>query len=836
MSLGALLLQPEKLTQAAVAEPESALLQDFFNLLLQFAGESTNGEEFLKILEETGKAAAARMTGHVGGKIDGGWIRLRDWLRPMVRTITDFINSFPDDEEPEKVVEFFVDTLSSLAQKMSALSVDQLRQPIAELLDIFQNDFGLNGGFIEQQVWALVDDLADRLEQGNRLQQAQSLRSIKKRLQARFTFPDFNADQLAADLANLLKQYGIDKLTEKIACYGGKGKDIFSALEAILQLVPSASFGAGSVGAAEAAPNTEYLWYASWLKGKKYGAGYYVLAYILSDILMLPLPTNEFYLDKDSNTLKRRNFFLNEDDLGAVSDNDVWKTAPLNTYSFKNKTAEEMEQAAYVSSLITDCCEFVLHALSIESGDWLSNLLFMGGDGLNFGLSLGKKCPVPALGQYFGRFGLYLLGGLLGIHTKADAGPGAMKWVTQWSVEAIESDLYHAMVHGVRNAALSIMTLDNNDTSAPDSAKSDNFKEIAGLVKLVNGLFIIPLVFSARAVKGKDNFGVRSLTDGNKIGATWGWWLGGGLCSTVLGVSVGTLIAQGISGEYNEDIWAEWGDQLWKSFFDPIVYFWIVYYLVEDGNTDDGKFNPTSATAFNGYPAHAASPYKLPFRRGQTVRCGQGNQGLMSHHHLVWSVVYSFDFDLDQGVEVLASRGGTVVDYFDWVPDNQNISVTVPPSPPIAKGGTFGTSFNFIVIRHDTNNAAHDLDQGGANTTTYATYAHGRHESVRQAFNARSTPVAPSNIIGTAVNQGDVIMKCGNTGISPYNHMHMEVRPGPAVPSTPPFGAAVRYWDLEHRTIPFVFRDAKHRDLYTIIRNGQDGVPRSMNWYTSDNG
>ncbi len=65
-------------------------------------------------------------------------------------------------------------------------------------------------------------------------------------------------------------------------------------------------------------------------------------------------------------------------------------------------------------------------------------------------------------------------------------------------------------------------------------------------------------------------------------------------------------------------------------------------------------------------------------------------------------------------------------------------------------------------------------------------------------------------------------MRSGNTGISAFNHVHMQVQPGPAME------LPVRLGTLRESSIPFVFQEVTH-----LI--GQDGVPKTFRFYTSAN-
>jgi hypothetical protein len=143
---------------------------------------------------------------------------------------------------------------------------------------------------------------------------------------------------------------------------------------------------------------------------------------------------------------------------------------------------------------------------------------------------------------------------------------------------------------------------------------------------------------------------------------------------------------------------------------------------------------------------------------------------------------------------------------------------------------TANNGANFVLIRHDRDEAGnllaagtfdpHDVGAGGAGIRTYALYLHGRQGSVQEAFGSRGIP--PGAIMGAAVRRGDWIIRCGDTGISFHNHLHMDVGPGPDVGTPPPVALAA-----VGNSVPFVFRDVEN-----TIR-GTDGVPHKLNFYTS---
>ena len=290
-----------------------------------------------------------------------------------------------------------------------------------------------------------------------------------------------------------------------------------------------------------------------------------------------------------------------------------------------------------------------------------------------------------------------------------------------------------------------------------------------------------------------------------------------------------------------------------------MLTFIVSFYSAREGDTDDGHYNPRKdpedniygspvRSDFLGYPDKASSPYRLPYAKDVALYVPQANLGIVSHSRFNGSPqIYAYDFSHDFKQEILAVRDGTVVDFFDWIPDNIDPSdaqtataraaadalmpSTViddpdnPGTPKTVKWRDNSPGWNFICVRHDTPVAGHDRDMGGTAVTTYAVYGHGATDGVRDLWNAKYG-LAPEQILGRKVLRGHPIMSAGSTGNSMHAHLHLHVKRGPAVAATT--GALphplVSPGDLATYTLPFVFAEAPG-----------NGVLKSLTWYASDN-
>ena len=212
-----------------------------------------------------------------------------------------------------------------------------------------------------------------------------------------------------------------------------------------------------------------------------------------------------------------------------------------------------------------------------------------------------------------------------------------------------------------------------------------------------------------------------------------------------------------------------------------------------EGETSDGKYNPYGGADFMGYENFGTgtprvkadnkdSPYKLPYAPGSSVYCVQGNQGLVSHNFLNVQQTYAYDFSLDQDVEILAARPGTVVAWWEDVEDDSM-------GDPI--------SWNFIAIRHDVDDrrqrardrpairprpwrraGADDRDlRARAQEQRHRGAQHQRPDAARA--DGRLRRGVEHGVPAITVKRGMPIMLAGSTGISFNNHLHMHVIPDP---------------------------------------------------------
>ena len=799
--IGAAFLRPQGIVRAPIDDSSAALVQDLIDLVTRLMTDSAQGARIVDILGESIATSAVRFLEHSRAGMDSARKRLQTLLQSLINGVSKLGQSLPDVEDPAKVVEAAQQLLSKLTPLLENVTIDQLRLQVGEVLDIIEKDLGLTSDFIEQQIWTLIDETIVRLQQMSpettvteretRLEIVSILRRVKRQLSGQFTFPQLNADQIAAMLLALLRDSGLEKLARKVACMGSGLNEAIGASKTLIELVPySSGFAGGSLGAAQPrAVGEKYCWYASWLLGNKNTASLKQGKIEYVPWYLAPIPfvgsKDDIWIDKE-----RKKIFKDDEVIHNGTDLE-WTSLPVfndydGVYSFKHTDREAIEKWARVTSWLGEYAVAILHVLpsiSLKKGDYLSHSLNASEKAFEGTFKVITDAPFSwwlhrvaklsfvwrlVLDKVLLKAGPTLGGSIEGSHINASAKNWIDFQLTQTLGDFVKTYKYRSYINTARGFLLSFLTLRNFEgpvrleppldgpapfykADVPDN-RPLNRAEIDGVADVFVTLSTLLMV---KSVKRKD-YGHPFAGDGERIAKMWFlWMLLGGVGFGFLGGFVGTVVAEIIA--WAED-WSVLGKKMLSSVLQVWIGFWPALYFGKEGDTDGGKYNP-QGNDFRGYPDNSNSPYLLPYNKGDARVCGQGNQGMWSHNDLgSVSQVYAFDFGLDDGEEVLASRPGTVVNFVDTNPDE-------------------GPTQNFILIQHDQDlsfdagrnrndsNVEHDRDAGGTVITTFSRYLHGKQGSVTQAFAAGRPQIETGTVAGTISGAGDVLVTVTATGL-----------------------------------------------------------------------
>ncbi|MCG8671782.1 MAG: M23 family metallopeptidase [Pseudomonadales bacterium] len=825
MSVAALLTQPklvEKLANDNNADSIETLAEDIIVLLRRIIANPEKSEAiflaFKNGFEQFGNDFINGAT-----DFEGGIQQLTQLMNPLISELESFggTDAF---EEFASAIEFVADKFIALMDTVANLSVNDIRSFISQLLTILESKFGFSLDVLMLQSWSLFDSVidevktipedADREERELRLATAGLLMRLKRELQSVATVPSYTNDDIADTIMKILREAGLDGWVQDANEIAEAVKAVLLAADSIGDIIQMVGDSVGAAKTSEAGDT--YCWYASWLlQSRQRDFGHMLLNYLMLN------PSDEVWVTADKTQVVWRT--VHGDDIVLHEGTDVkWTDAPYFSSEtgeeyvlFEKVSADSMEFMAKLSYVLMEFGKMVWNTVdATESGDHATAITHAIWNAFNTGFgALGDKPFISYLVQaagwgqghqgwmnlIFPLIGTFLPS-LEGRQTEADEAAGAF-WFILLLDDILERFGHHALLGMIRDVWMSLFTLINNIGGAEGSDSSHPInKEYTAALAGVGG-YGAQIIFLKFIYKKEDY----------KYPVNGFLWSFAGALAGLCGGLVGTCLSAACATAFStKDFFIDIGVETLKGF----ALFYVNAYSWVENDTDGGTFNGTN-DAFSGYPSKEDSPYKLPYGIGETKMCVQGHQGMWSHFASD-NQIYAVDFGFDQGELIRASRPGTVVGYFENVPnDNHTTS---------GDGG-----WNYIIIRHDQAEDAsvrenHDTYHDNNTYITYAIYGHGRQNGVTEAFHERGEMGDPLHKV---VAQGDVIMKAGNTGVSFHNHLHMQIKTrfeahaGAVAGNTLDINSV----DFTSDTMPFVFADVDG-----------DGVVSSLAFYTSQNG
>jgi murein DD-endopeptidase MepM/ murein hydrolase activator NlpD len=821
MSVATLLTQPQLVEKLSTMADQDTLAEDFFTLVRRIIANPEKSRHILACFTQGFQQFTTDFISNATN-FERGLQQLQTLMVPFINEVKAFGENPALRGNFAGIVAFIAERFLALLDAAARLSVNHIRDFAARLLTILTAQFGFSLNTIVLQLWQLLDMIIIQLrvppagtdveERELSLVTASLLSQLKRALQEHVQVPHLSIDQIATFIMQQLREMGLEQGIQNGRRLADTIKEVFLAAGSIGEVIKTVM--GDSVGAAARAPNAgdSYAWYASWLLASRKRD----IGQILGNIFILN-PSDEVWRTADKTQVVWRTVFDGDITLHEGT-NLKWDDAPMFNSTteeeyllFPHISTETMEILAQLSWTLVEFGKGVWNSAdAAEKGDRATAITHAIWNYFNAGFgALGGKPFISYLlaaagagqghrGWMDGVFPILatVLPSLEGRQTAADKAKFAF-WAILLADDVLERAGHHLLLHTGRDLLLSTLTLINNIGQAQGSEASHPInKEYTGTWATIGGT-IATIIYLKTLYNKKD---YHHPFDGFL-------WTFASMLAGLVGGMVGTLLGSVWSlGFSPKGFFIDIGIETAKPFF---THYLNLYNFLEN-DTRDGTYNG-DRPVFSGYPEKSDSPYSLPWESGVSRMCVQGNMGMWSHFDAS-DQIYAVDFGFDQGELIHAARGGTVVGFFDQrVNDDHD------------------HDWNYIVIRHDHAGESmvvrqrHDKYNDGNAFVTYGVYGHGRTNGVREVFAARG--IADTAIIGTVVQQGEAVMKAGNTGISFHNHLHFHVKHNGEALGTATPGGPVNPEHLASNTMPFVFRNV-----------AGDGVVRSLNFYTPTDG
>ncbi len=280
MTIGAVLIQPQRIRRTAPAVSDAALAEDLLRAATRLALDPDEARHMGAVMGDAIAATAQRFKDRVTGRLTGAYARLETLVSP-VRDFVQSVSDTPTDGSPEAGMQLAETALVGLRDAAGALDLDRLRALITELFDILETELGVDGSFVEVETWGFVDAVIVRLEaippetpperRENRLEVAALLGRAKRRMQREFSFPAFDADALARVILAQVRRSGFAEVADRAACAGDVLDETAELAARVNALVREIQFGSAGAAAADGGSDgPPYSWYATWLLQYKY--------------------------------------------------------------------------------------------------------------------------------------------------------------------------------------------------------------------------------------------------------------------------------------------------------------------------------------------------------------------------------------------------------------------------------------------------------------------------------------------------------------------------------------------------------------------------------------
>lgn len=277
MSLGNLLLQPQRLQRETHSDAQLQLVQDLLRLLTLLAEDAADDGPLAGVVPTLLNRLTTRLQSRGSSGVEAVYQALKTRFHPVFLYFEQLVaQSSGLAEDPSQLIGLMRGLLGGLKDLLASLNQAQIRAQLDFAKQLVEQQLGFDNAFVAREIGTLLDDLIDLWRQlpsdisaTRRRRQQLAIRIVnrlKRHLLGSFVLPQIDTARAAADLYRLLQSSGIADLFAEIHCAIDKFEQALEAANEIRAALPL-NVGGGSVGAALIEPEgaARYCWYASWL-------------------------------------------------------------------------------------------------------------------------------------------------------------------------------------------------------------------------------------------------------------------------------------------------------------------------------------------------------------------------------------------------------------------------------------------------------------------------------------------------------------------------------------------------------------------------------------------
>jgi hypothetical protein len=277
MSLGNLLLQPQRLRRKSGGDPKLEIVQNLMRLIALLAEDAADDGPLAGVMPELINRLGTRIQTQAEDGLESVYAALKAHFHPLFLYFEKLIDDVSQlDEDPSVLLDIVRQVIADLRDTLNNLDQAQIKSQLDFAQGLLEEDLGIDASFANQQISALLNDLIELWQQlpsdissKRRRRRRLAIRIIKRlnrHLLNRFTLPRISTALAARKLYKLLQSSGVAKIFDKIHCALDQFEQAVEAANEIRTALPL-NVGGGSVGAALIEPegSAKYCWYASWL-------------------------------------------------------------------------------------------------------------------------------------------------------------------------------------------------------------------------------------------------------------------------------------------------------------------------------------------------------------------------------------------------------------------------------------------------------------------------------------------------------------------------------------------------------------------------------------------